>query len=477
MGKRSLKTLWRETLADPSESGFDRVARSVIELFVSDERFREHIQNRSKRVKEKTGIDLQPENCSMDSARAYVADEIGFNSWNELLKAIAQPGEKPILFQYAIAAMDRGDFTAVEEAIGTEKFHDQVVEWYERGFFENEQLTLDEIFAASCMLGYPQTAAFLLDKGVDPYAGMKTGLAGFHYAASSGRIDVIKLLIERCLPMEVKNMYGGTVFDQAIWSAVNEHTPQHAAIVEALVEAGAEVDEGYLEWWGTQDVPDPETKERIANVLAKHTEFQERLSNAKQAIKDAETENDNRLIADSLKALGGILRRPPFLREQANQVYKRAANIYKELNLPLEEAWVKRHIGINHEYAERLEEAEKYYDEALALYRAHSIDDLNYANAVRYPAVIKNRLGKREESRELWEEACRRYETIHDDGLGEGVAEASAWLTIFAIENDDLELAEKWFEKASEASLRSSDPATHKFVGEVRERLEMCKNS
>jgi tetratricopeptide (TPR) repeat protein len=381
------------------------------------------------------------------------------------------------LFDYTIGAMDRGDFTALEETIGPERFHDQIVEWYEKGSFKTEQQTLDEIFSAACMLGQTKTAAYLLDKGVDPYAGMKTGLAGFHYAASSGRLDVIKLLIERGVPMEVKNMYGGTVFGQAMWSAIHENTPQHAEIVEELVKAGAEVEEGYPEWWEKQDVPDPDTKAKIADVLKRHSEFHKRVADATNDVVEAESSNDKRMIAHSLKALGNILRRPPFLREQANAVYERAADLYKELDLPLEIAWVKRHIGINHEYAERLEEAEKFYDEALALYRAHSTDDLNYANAVRYPAVIKNRLGKREESRELWEEACRRYENIHPNGLGEGVAEASAWLTIFAIDRGDLALADKWFAKASEASSRSNDPGTHKFIDDVRNRLEMCKNS
>jgi hypothetical protein len=385
--------------------------------------------------------------------------------------------DRTSLFDYAVAAMDRGDFTALEERIGIGRFHDQIVEWFERGAFNNERQTLDEIFTASCMLGQTDTAAYLLDKGVEPYAGMKTGLAGFHYAASSGRLDVIKLLIERGVPMEAKNMYGGTVFGQAIWSAIHEHKPQHTEIVEALIKAGAEVEEGYQEWWEAQEVPDPKTKELIADALARHGEFHKRLSDAEQDVSNAEAQSDKRVIADALKALGNILRRPPFLRDRANEIYERAAKIYKSIGLPLEEAWVKRHIGINHEHAERLEKAENYFDEALAIYREHSIDDLNCANAVRYLAVIKNRLGKRDESRELWEEACQRYEGIHPDGLGEGVAEASAWLTIFAVENDDLELAERWFEKASDASSCSNDPATHKFVAQVRKKLEVCKNS
>jgi ankyrin repeat protein len=477
MDRERLKSIWRETLAVPNEPGFEEVARSIAELYRADKRFREHIKNRSKRVKETTGVEFDPDNFDLDSARAFVADELGFAGWNELLHAVAQPDKKPILFHYAVAAMDRGDFTALQETIGEERFHDQIVEWVDKGYFIDEQQTLDEIFAAACMLGYPETASLLLDKGVDPYAGMKTGLAGFHYAASSGRLEVINLLIERGIPMEVKNMYGGTVFGQAIWSAAHEHTPQHAAIVEALIEAGAEVDEGYPEWWDEQEVPDPKTKELIASALARRGEFHKRLSDAKKEVSNAESQSDKRAIADALKALGNILRRPPFLREQANAVYERAAKIYKELGLPLEEAWVKRHTGINHEYAERLEEAEKFYDEALSLYREHSAGDLNYANAVRYPAVIKNRLGKREESRELWEEACHRYENIHEHGLGEGVAEASAWLTIFAIEKGDLTLADQWFAKANEASSRSNDPDTHKFINEVRERLESAKQT
>jgi len=178
------------------------------------------------------------------------------------------------------------------------------------------------------------------------------------------------------------------------------------------------------------------------------------------------------VLADALKELGNILRRPSFTRDAANKAYEQAAALYAELGLPLEEAWVKRHIGINHEYAGRLTEAEKFYDEALDLYRAHSVDDLAYANAVRYPAVIKNRLGKRDESAILWEEACDRYSKVHPNGIGEGVAEAAAWLTIFAIEKGDLSSAKKWFAKASEASGNSGDPDTHKFIAEVRSRLE-----
>jgi len=478
MNQDQIKELWRETLSSPSTGKLDGVSRAVIELYSSNFRFREHIKNRSKRVTKSTGVEFDPDSFEVKSARAFVADEIGFASWDDLIAAVEGRGKTPILFRYAVAAMDRGDFTALEEAIGPEEFRGQIIEWFECGLFTNEQETLDEIFAASCMLGQTATAAYLLDNGVDPYAGMKTGLSGFHYAASSGRLEVVRLLIDRKIPKEIKNMYGGTVFGQAMWSAVNEWTPNHAEIVEELVKAGTIVDEGYRDWWDKQDVPDVETKRRIAEVLRQYDEFHERVNSARREVDEAETNGSKRRIADSLKALGNILRRPPYLRDAANEAYERAASIYKELGQPLEAAWVQRHIGINYEYAGQLEKAEKYYDEALALYRVHSSeDDLNYANAVRYPAVIKERLGKKEESAKLWEEACDRYSRVHPEGLGEGVAEAAAWLTILAIEKDELDLAGKWFAKASEASSRSSDPDTHKFIGDVRQRLENVTNS
>ena len=62
-------------------------------------------------------------------------------------------------------------------------------------------------------------------------------------------------------------MYGGTVLGQALWSAVNEHKPSHAEVIEILIDAGAIVEHGTLEWWNEQDIPDAETKVRVAKAL------------------------------------------------------------------------------------------------------------------------------------------------------------------------------------------------------------------
>ena len=145
-----------------------------------------------------------------------------------------------------------------------------MIDWFERGYFSNEPETLAEIFAAACMLGHPRTVEYLLDKGVDPYAGMRTGLSGFHYAASSGRLYVIKLLVKRRVPMEILGMYDNTVLGQALWSAINEHTPQHGEIIEVLIDGGAHVWPNTLDWWEEQNVPSQETKSHVAAALRRH---------------------------------------------------------------------------------------------------------------------------------------------------------------------------------------------------------------
>jgi hypothetical protein len=160
MDRVELENLWRETLRSP-EPDLDSFALAIVEYSASDSQFRQHLGNRSKRVKERTGTEIDPEKFDVDAARAFIADEIGFASWNELLAASADPEQRPLLFCYAIAAMDRGDFTALESAIGEDRFHEQVVEWFEAGMFDGEQQTLDEILSAACMLGQTRTAEYL----------------------------------------------------------------------------------------------------------------------------------------------------------------------------------------------------------------------------------------------------------------------------------------------------------------------------
>lgn len=175
------------------------------------------------------------------------------------------------LWQRLLYHLDKGNFTLLEEDLGgPEEFDRRIKEWHAEGRFDEEPEALAEALSCACMVGRTETARYLLDAGVDPYAGMKTWLAGPHWAASSGRVDTIEMLIEKGVRLEVKNDYGGTVLGQALWSAVNEHKPTHAEIIERLLDAGSAIEPGTLEWWREQQIPSEETKERVLEALHNH---------------------------------------------------------------------------------------------------------------------------------------------------------------------------------------------------------------
>lgn len=277
MTRSELEQLWSETLRSENlaQADLDRLAAGTADLYnQGDAGFREHIANRSKQVAERTGRTMQLENFGRQDARAYVADEIGFGSWDRLLDAVDNTGgnARPLLFEYTVAAMERGDFSALESAIGPAAFHGRIVAWHESGLFDTEQETLAEVLSAACMLGQTETAEYLIKQGVDPYAGMRSWLAGPHYAVSSGRLEMVRMLIGKKVPMEVENRYGGTLLGQALWSAVNEHKNTHAEIIELLIAAGARVWPETSEWWEKQDVPSAETKERVREALKRPRE-------------------------------------------------------------------------------------------------------------------------------------------------------------------------------------------------------------
>ena len=111
-----------------------------------------------------------------------------------------------------------------------------------------DTVQLEVAFIRACTQGHNSICEFLLDQGVDPAAQANIGQTGLHYAAHAGELETVKLLIERKAPLEVKNMYDGTVLGQALWSAFNEPHENHLAIVETLIAAGAKVEPDWNQW-------------------------------------------------------------------------------------------------------------------------------------------------------------------------------------------------------------------------------------
>ena len=107
---------------------------------------------------------------------------------------------------------------------------------------KTSQKQVQRAFLYACNWGRNNVIEFLLDKGIDLEDGGDGGQTGLHCAVIGGHTDTIKLLLKLNAPLELRNMYGGTVLGQTLWSAAHGGDPKvYAEIIKTLIAAGAEV--------------------------------------------------------------------------------------------------------------------------------------------------------------------------------------------------------------------------------------------
>jgi ankyrin repeat protein len=106
---------------------------------------------------------------------------------------------------------------------------------------------LAEGFLFACGYGHSDVVEFLVRKGADLAAHSGDGQTGLHWAVIGGHLETVKMLLRDKAPLEVKNMYGGTVLDQTLWSAAHGGDPDvYIAILEELVVGGAKILEHHV---------------------------------------------------------------------------------------------------------------------------------------------------------------------------------------------------------------------------------------
>ena len=115
--------------------------------------------------------------------------------------------------------------------------------------------------------GHAAVVELLLDRGVDVDV-VVDGFSGLNWAATNGHLDVVRLFLARGASPEIRNSYGGTVLDAALWGAVNRgDKADYVPVIEALVSAGARVAPAFLDWWRHQRPQSPDVHARILRVL------------------------------------------------------------------------------------------------------------------------------------------------------------------------------------------------------------------
>ena len=105
----------------------------------------------------------------------------------------------------------------------------------------------NEGFLFACQFGRDAVVEFMVRLGVDLAAQDGHGQTGLHHAVIGGHAETVKLLLKHKPPLEVVNAYGGTVLEQALWSAAHGGDPDaYIAMLEALTSAGAKLPERHV---------------------------------------------------------------------------------------------------------------------------------------------------------------------------------------------------------------------------------------
>jgi hypothetical protein len=132
-------------------------------------------------------------------------------------------------------------------------------------------------FAWACEFGHTVVVGYLLDRGMDPDKHMD-GLSGLHWAILGGRPETILLLIRRKTDLEKRNIYGGTALGAAFYAAIHSdpvyHWPgekaDYAGIIRILLDAGALIEPGTLQWLEGEPGLSDVMKSRMGEVLREY---------------------------------------------------------------------------------------------------------------------------------------------------------------------------------------------------------------
>jgi tetratricopeptide (TPR) repeat protein len=134
--------------------------------------------------------------------------------------------------------------------------------------------------------------------------------------------------------------------------------------------------------------------------------------------------------AYELRELGESARRVRDL-PAAQKYYEEATSLLRDSADRMKFAHTVRHLGDVYVDVQNWDGAESCYVEALDIYRHQpAVRVLDFANAIRSYAVLKDKTGRQEESRSFWAEAGRLYLEL---GIQAGVEECDRHIALHTV--------------------------------------------
>jgi hypothetical protein len=130
---------------------------------------------------------------------------------------------------------------------------------------------LEAALLEAARFGHTDVAEYLLNQGISPEAEVN-GFTAANSAATSGHLDMLRMLIARRASLEKKNRYGGTCLGGALWGLLNRSADipaeRYVAVIDLLVSSGATVPVGFVEWWKGIDEVSPDVHAAVLTMLA-----------------------------------------------------------------------------------------------------------------------------------------------------------------------------------------------------------------